>query len=155
MEIKREMNINNNLPSQSTGNGNINMNPNTALNSTTNITNTSGKLAPWNAEMSEFFTLLDKYHPTIPDSVVQYHLSKSGVNIKDPRITRLVALATDKFLAEIIFETKQLSTMKKRKGKDKRKIDEISECIQLSDLSQVLQTKRIGITRKFKENDES
>lgn len=109
---------------------------------------------PWSAPLSVFFASLDKYTPTIPDAVVQYHLSKSGVNTKDPRVARMVATAADKFLAEIIFESKQLSELKKRKGKDKRKADEIAECLQLSDLSQVLQSKRISLNRRFKETTE-
>jgi transcription initiation factor TFIID subunit 10 len=90
----------------------------------------------------------------VPDSVVQYHLSKSGVNVKDPRISRLVALAADKFLAEIIYESKQTAILKKRKqGKDKRKLEEISECLQLSDLSQALQAKRISISRRIRDDE--
>jgi hypothetical protein len=109
----------------------------------------------WNAEMSDFFAALDKYHPTVPDAVVLHHLSKSGVNVKDPRIARLVALAADKFLAEIIYESKQSAILKKRnKGKDKRKLEEISECLQLSDLNQALQAKRISISRRIRENEE-
>jgi transcription initiation factor TFIID subunit 10 len=111
-------------------------------------------LKHWNADLSDFLLSLDNYHPTVPDSVVQYHLSKSGVNVKDPRISRLVALAADKFLAEIIFESKQSAILKKRnKGKDKRKLEEISECLQLSDLSQALQAKRISISRRIRDDE--
>jgi transcription initiation factor TFIID subunit 10 len=100
--------------------------------------------------MSDFFSALDTYTPTVPDEVTQYHLLKSGVNVKDPRITKLVSLAADKFLAEIIYEAKQLSLlrMKNSKYKGKRKLEDMSETFEMEDLCRSLEKKKISISAR-------
>ncbi len=64
-------------------------------------------------EFCDFLTSLLGYAPTVPESVVCYQLAKSGVQVEpsqsilDERITRLVSLAADKFLAEIVYDARQ------------------------------------------------
>ena len=94
----------------------------------------------WNDDLSKFCELVDTYRPTVPDEVVEHILSVSGVAVKDPRINRLVALAADKFLAEIVYEAKQLSLLRKKNysGKSKRKIEELTDTFNMEDLSTIL-----------------
>jgi hypothetical protein len=91
----------------------------------------------WNDDLSRFCEQVDTYKPTVPDEVVENLLIQSGSSINDPRINRLVALATDKFLAEIIYEAKQLSLLRKKNytGKNKRKVEELTDMFQIEDLS--------------------
>ncbi|KAK7253036.1 hypothetical protein RIF29_37427 [Crotalaria pallida] len=51
--------------------------------------------------LSEFLASLMDFTPTIPDELVEHYLAKSGFQSPDPRLTRLVAVATQKFVAEV------------------------------------------------------
>lgn len=75
----------------------------------------------WSAELNDFLESLDTYTPTIPESVVKYNLQKGGCRVIDPRILKMVGLATDKFVAEIIHESKEIS--KNRHSSKKRKVE--------------------------------
>mmetsp|Transcript_26636 Transcript_26636/g.39570 ORF Transcript_26636/g.39570 Transcript_26636/m.39570 type:complete len:117 (-) Transcript_26636:118-468(-) len=99
------------------------------------------------SDKSNFLNELSSYTPTVPHAVIQYELSKCGINIEDPKILHLISIATDRFLAEIIYETKQLSIMraKNMKGKSKRKAEEITDTMQLEDLSRSLKKRRVSL----------
>ncbi len=74
-------------------------------------------------EFCDFLTSLLGYAPTVPESVVCYQLAKSGVQVEPPqsildeRIARLVSLAADKFLAEIVYDARQHRFVCLGKGK--------------------------------------
>jgi transcription initiation factor TFIID subunit 10 len=82
-------------------------------------------------ELAEFLTSLSGYAPTIPDVVTRYQLSKSGVKCRaegeeehaaeegemDDRVVRLVALATDKFVADIINDARRNRDLRLRHAK--------------------------------------
>ncbi|XP_061367635.1 transcription initiation factor TFIID subunit 10 [Gastrolobium bilobum] len=53
------------------------------------------------AALSDFLASLMDYTPTIPDELVEHYLAKSGFQCPDVRLTRLVAVATQKFVAEV------------------------------------------------------
>jgi hypothetical protein len=73
-------------------------------------------------------------------------LSKSGVKVCDPRITKFVALAADKFLADIVYESKQTSLLRSQaKPKGKRKIGEANDTFNMEDLSHTLHSRRISV----------
>jgi transcription initiation factor TFIID subunit 10 len=80
------------------------------------------KVYRWSDDLCYFFEALDTYSPTVPESVVKYNLQKSGFTMNDNRILKLVALATDKFLTDIIKEA--VETSKLRKSSNKRKKNE-------------------------------
>ncbi|KAL5979900.1 Transcription initiation factor TFIID subunit 10 [Asimina triloba] len=48
------------------------------------------------------------YTPTIPDELVEYYLGKSGFQCPDVRLIRLVAVATQKFIAEVAGDALQV-----------------------------------------------
>ncbi|PAA57852.1 hypothetical protein BOX15_Mlig027959g1, partial [Macrostomum lignano] len=52
--------------------------------------------------LSDFFLQLDEYQPTIPDRVTQYYLERSGLEVADQRLLRLVSLAGQKFISDIV-----------------------------------------------------
>ncbi|KAF5468705.1 hypothetical protein F2P56_012841, partial [Juglans regia] len=73
------------------------------------------------AALSDFLASLMDYTPTIPDELVEHYLAKSGFQCPDVRLIRLVAVATQKFVAEVA--TDALQQCKARQAavvKDKR-----------------------------------
>ncbi|KAE8099903.1 hypothetical protein FH972_017847 [Carpinus fangiana] len=59
------------------------------------------------AALSEFLASLMDYTPTIPDELVEHYLAKSGFQCPDVRLIRLVAVATQKFVAEVATDALQ------------------------------------------------
>ncbi|GMN45602.1 hypothetical protein TIFTF001_014782 [Ficus carica] len=58
--------------------------------------------------LSEFLASLMDYTPTIPDELVEHYLAKSGFQCPDVRLIRLVAVATQKFVAEVATDALQI-----------------------------------------------
>ena len=52
-------------------------------------------------EVEQLLTFLDSYTPAIPDELVRHYLSEAGFQTDDVRIERLIALAGQKFIADI------------------------------------------------------
>ncbi|GAB5355587.1 hypothetical protein AAMO2058_000218400 [Amorphochlora amoebiformis] len=84
---------------------------------------------------------MDDYEPTIPDAVVEHYLEKVGFAAEDRKITRLVALATQKFLYEIITDAMQHSKIREKKDAKKRKI------LQMEDLALSLKQHGINVVK--------
>ncbi|CAH9096862.1 unnamed protein product [Cuscuta europaea] len=57
--------------------------------------------------LSEFLTSLMDYTPTIPDELVEHYLARSGFQCPDVRLIRLVAVATQKFIADVATDALQ------------------------------------------------
>lgn len=91
-------------------------------------------------ELNDFISALESYNPTVPDAVSKFYLERSGVSCKDEKISKLVSLACDKLLSEIIYEAKQINALRTAKGK-KRK--EPGEILELEDLH--ISLKQIGV----------
>ncbi|XP_055812832.1 transcription initiation factor TFIID subunit 10 [Solanum dulcamara] len=73
------------------------------------------------AALADFLASLMDYTPTIPDELVEHYLGKSGFQCPDVRLIRLVAVATQKFIADVA--TDALQHCKARQStivKDKR-----------------------------------
>ncbi|ORY03624.1 transcription initiation factor IID, TAF10 subunit [Basidiobolus meristosporus CBS 931.73] len=54
-----------------------------------------------NKTLAEFLLLMDHYTPIIPDAVTDYYLGRTGFDCDDIRVKRLLALAAQKFIADI------------------------------------------------------
>ncbi|XP_057958103.1 transcription initiation factor TFIID subunit 10 [Malania oleifera] len=81
--------------------------------------------------LSDFLTSLMDYTPTIPDELVEHYLAKSGFQCPDVRLIRLVAVATQKFIAEVANDALQqckarqsavIKDKREKQQKDKRLI---------------------------------
>ncbi|RKF56620.1 Transcription initiation factor TFIID subunit 10 [Golovinomyces cichoracearum] len=67
------------------------------------------------ASLKEFLSKMNDYAPIIPDAVTNYYLTKAGLPPPpqtDPRLARLLALATQKFIADIAADAYQYSRIR-------------------------------------------
>lgn len=62
--------------------------------------------------LKELLDAMDEFSPIIPDAVIDYYLTKSGFKSNDPRIKRLLALATQKFVADIVNDAYQFAKIR-------------------------------------------
>ncbi|KAI6686404.1 hypothetical protein NL676_032317 [Syzygium grande] len=104
------------------------------------------------AALTDFLASLMEYTPTVPDELVEHYLGKSGFQCPDVRLTRLVAVATQKFIADIASDAlqhckaRQASIVKDKRDKqqkDKRLI------LTMDDLSKAL--REYGVNVKHQE----
>ncbi|XWS26127.1 hypothetical protein CRYUN_Cryun26dG0004200 [Craigia yunnanensis] len=91
--------------------------------------------------LSDFLASLMDYTPTIPDELVEHYLAKSGFQCPDVRLIRLVAVATQKFVAEVASDALQhckarqaavVKDKREKQQKDKRLIltmDDLSKSL--------------------------
>lgn len=54
-----------------------------------------------NEELEGFFNSLENYSSAIPDVLIRHYLARAGFKTNDVRIERLIALAAQKFLADV------------------------------------------------------
>ncbi|KAK7746674.1 hypothetical protein SLS53_001859 [Cytospora paraplurivora] len=65
--------------------------------------------------LKEFLSKIDEYAPIIPDGVTNYYMTKAGLPPPpqtDPRLAKLLALATQKFVADIAADAYQYSRIR-------------------------------------------
>jgi transcription initiation factor TFIID subunit 10 len=63
---------------------------------------------PSHKTLAEFMENLKDCQPVIPDPVAMHLMRKNGLNTDDPRIVRLISLATQKFISDITLDSMQL-----------------------------------------------
>ena len=103
----------------------------------------------WSEELCQFIEALDAYAPTIPEAVIKYNMQKGtyftwdifvniyftfphlqmiegGCSIYDPRVVKLVSLASDKFITEIINEAKEFNAIRKTKSTKRKSVSSAS-----------------------------
>ncbi|KAI8866854.1 transcription initiation factor IID, TAF10 subunit [Ramicandelaber brevisporus] len=105
----------------SSGSGTNNNGP--AATTTTTTTGTTGTAASQRSREQSALALLDtldQYAPVIPDAVTDHYLARAGFESDDVRLKRILALATQRFIAGIATDAFQHNRMRQQTVKDKR-----------------------------------
>lgn len=105
-------------------------------------------------EFSQFLGALEEYNPTFPENLTRYYMERAGFSVKDERILKLVSLAADKAMSQIIYEAKQVATLRQHGNKSaKRKSDRTNESFEIDDLEASLSQFRIYIRKKKRKTE--
>ena len=59
-------------------------------------------------DFTDFLLQLGEYHPTIPESLVSYYLEQVGVLNPDTNVLKLVSMATEKLVCDIISDSSSI-----------------------------------------------
>jgi len=98
--------------------------------------------------LSDFLASLMDYTPTIPDELVEHFLAKTGFQSPDLRLTRLVAVATQKFIAEVASDALQQCKARQatvvRDKRDKQQKDK-RLVLTMEDLSRALHEHGVNV----------
>ncbi|KAH3902014.1 related to Transcription initiation factor TFIID subunit 10 [Saccharomycodes ludwigii] len=62
--------------------------------------------------LKEILDLMEDNPPIIPDAVIDYFLLKNGMDLKDVKVKRLLALATQKFVSDIATDAYEYSRIR-------------------------------------------
>ncbi|PKI85464.1 hypothetical protein MVES1_000214 [Malassezia vespertilionis] len=66
--------------------------------------------------LPDLLRMLDTYSPLIPDEVTDFYLERAGFQSQDVRLKRLLALATEKFVADIASDAFQYARIRTNAG---------------------------------------
>lgn len=67
--------------------------------------------------LERFMSQLEDVSPTIPDAVTEYFMRKSGLQTSDTRVVRLISLATQKFISDIVVDAASQARLKGQGGR--------------------------------------
>ena len=68
--------------------------------------------------------------------------------VKDDRIAKLISLAADKFLADTIYEAKQISLLRQQGVKNQKRRQAMADTLEMEDLEGSLAQNRIYLRRR-------
>lgn len=91
-----------------------------------------------NESFLNFVMQLEDSPTTIPDFVVASYLQSAGFEANDPRLVRLMSLAGQKFIAEILNDALQQYRAKHTSAPNKKQNKEKKPVLTMEDLSQSL-----------------
>ena len=66
--------------------------------------------------LDEFSQKLEDINTTLPDSVINYYMRKSGFIVNDPKLIKIISIASQKFISEIVNDVWQRQRLKTKQG---------------------------------------
>lgn len=114
------------------------------------ITNGDVKPAISTTPLSDFLMQLEDYTPTIPDAVTGYYLNRAGFEASDPRIIRLISLASQKFVSDIANDALQYCKMKgTASGSSRSKTKDKKYTLTMEDLQPALSEYGVNVKKPY------
>uniref|UniRef100_A0A3B4VG18 TAF10 RNA polymerase II, TATA box binding protein (TBP)-associated factor n=1 Tax=Seriola dumerili TaxID=41447 RepID=A0A3B4VG18_SERDU len=114
------------------------------------ITNGDVKPAVSTTPLADFLMQLEEYTPTIPDAVTGYYLNKAGFEASDPRIIRLISLASQKFISDIANDALQYCKMKgTASGSSRSKTKDKKYTLTMEDLTPALSEYGVNVKKPY------
>ncbi|XP_068453840.1 transcription initiation factor TFIID subunit 10 [Clinocottus analis] len=114
------------------------------------ITNGDMKPALVTTPLADFLMQLEEYTPTIPDAVTGYYLNRAGFEASDPRIIRLISLASQKFISDIANDALQYCKMKgTASGSSRSKTKDKKYTLTMEDLSPALSEYGVNVKKPY------
>lgn len=100
--------------------------------------------------LADFLMQLEEYTPTIPDAVTGYYLNRAGFEASDPRIIRLISLASQKFISDIANDALQYCKMKgTASGSSRSKTKDKKYTLTMEDLTPALTEYGINVKKPY------
>ncbi|CAL8319157.1 unnamed protein product [Merluccius merluccius] len=114
------------------------------------IANGDVKSALSTTPLADFLMQLEDYTPTIPDAVTGYYLNRAGFEASDPRIIRLISLASQKFISDIANDALQYCKMKgTASGSSRNKTKDKKYTLTMEDLSPALTEYGVNVKKPY------
>ncbi|KAF3860246.1 transcription initiation factor TFIID subunit 10 [Gymnodraco acuticeps] len=114
------------------------------------ITNGDVKPALPTMPLADFLMQLEEYTPTIPDAVTGYYLNRAGFEASDPRIIRLISLASQKFISDIANDALQYCKMKgTASGSSRSKTKDKKYTLTMEDLTPALTEYGVNVKKPY------
>ncbi|XP_034551299.1 transcription initiation factor TFIID subunit 10 isoform X2 [Notolabrus celidotus] len=114
------------------------------------ITNGDVKPALSTTPLADFLMQLEEYTPTIPDAVTGYYLNRAGFEASDPRIIRLISLASQKFISDIANDALQYCKMKgTASGSSRSKTKDKKYTLTMEDLAPALTEYGVNVKKPY------
>uniref|UniRef100_H3D363 Transcription initiation factor TFIID subunit 10 n=1 Tax=Tetraodon nigroviridis TaxID=99883 RepID=H3D363_TETNG len=112
------------------------------------IANGDVKSALSTTPLADFLMQLEEYTPTIPDAVTGYYLNRAGFEASDPRIIRLISLASQKFISDIANDALQYCKMKgTASGSSRSKTKDKKYTLTMEDLAPALSEYGVNVKK--------
>lgn len=102
----------------------------------------------WSEELCDFLVGVDNYQPTVPEAVSTYCLERSGVDVKDARVAKIVSLAADFLLSDLVKEAREISRLRQMSVRNLKRRQEIEDTLEMPDLELSLEKIRVFLRRK-------
>ncbi|KAM6983125.1 transcription initiation factor TFIID subunit 10 [Labrus bergylta] len=100
--------------------------------------------------LADFLMQLEEYTPTIPDAVTGYYLNRAGFEASDPRIIRLISLASQKFISDIANDALQYCKMKgTASGSSRSKTKDKKYTLTMEDLAPALTEYGVNVKKPY------
>ncbi|KAI7797583.1 transcription initiation factor TFIID subunit 10 [Triplophysa rosa] len=116
----------------------------------TGIANGDVKPVVSTTPLADFLMQLEDYTPTIPDAVTGYYLNRAGFEASDPRIIRLISLASQKFISDIANDALQHCKMKgTASGSSRNKAKDKKYTLTMEDLTPALAEYGVNVKKPY------